>query len=330
LWISLRVGLSVSLSKRLWPGLFSSAAVSASSDIIGTCRQHMDAFALEVLEDAKSWNWPIVKRIEQSGNQGKTLVLNLLSCLIKESQAVGGTVLEQFWETIGKCDNKLKDNIKNVTAVPPGQASTTLFAWVIKEDVHLDPLFDMAAEYFAHLAVAFVNPGGPKSARHPQLSSVMVHDTDTLKCLATFAGEEARDLVLKHVNSLGNVANFESNTHGKYDELRWGIRKVTPPKYYCVIVPQTVSRIQAFFSSGTHWRSSPAFIAGIFWQTPPPGHSSASFGSWLGLTMSTFNLSSTHHNLHTTSNTLLGAYIGQNFKTETNALREMKGLNFDS
>lgn len=246
----------------------------------------MDAFALEVLEDAKSWNWPIVKRIEQSGNQGKTLVLNLLSCLIKESQAVGGTVLEQFWETIGKCDNKLKDNIKNVTAVPPGQASTTLFAWVIKEDVHLDPLFDMAAEYFAHLAVAFVNPGGPKSARHPQsvisyrcrrtdcsswlirrgsqseskkpsnafkrdgarcvmtgvvfdelptdndhFSPVLSHiipnsihgKTDTLKCLATFAGEEARDLVLKHVNSLGNVANFESNTHGKYDELRWGM-----------------------------------------------------------------------------------------------------------
>ena len=70
----------------------------------------MDEFALEVLEDAKSWNWPIVKRIQQSGNKGKALVPNLLSCLIKESQALGGTVLEQFWEAVGKCDNKLKEN----------------------------------------------------------------------------------------------------------------------------------------------------------------------------------------------------------------------------
>ena len=70
----------------------------------------MDLLALEVLEDAKSWNWPIVKRIQQSGNKDKALVPNLLSCLIKESQALGGTVLEQFWETVGKCDNKLKEN----------------------------------------------------------------------------------------------------------------------------------------------------------------------------------------------------------------------------
>jgi len=69
----------------------------------------MDAFALEVLEDAKSWNWPVVKRIQQ-GNQGKALVPSLLSCLIKESQVLGGTVLDQFWEAIGKCDKKLKDN----------------------------------------------------------------------------------------------------------------------------------------------------------------------------------------------------------------------------
>jgi hypothetical protein len=48
-----------------------------------SCHQLMDAFALEVLEDAKSWNWPIVKRTQQSGNQGKALVPNLLSCLIK-------------------------------------------------------------------------------------------------------------------------------------------------------------------------------------------------------------------------------------------------------
>jgi len=40
----------------------------------------MDAFTLEVLEDVKSWNWPIIKHIQQSGKQGKALVPNLLSC----------------------------------------------------------------------------------------------------------------------------------------------------------------------------------------------------------------------------------------------------------
>ncbi|EDR03339.1 uncharacterized protein LACBIDRAFT_295301 [Laccaria bicolor S238N-H82] len=261
--------------RRLLPNL--------SSSFIGTfCCQHMDAFALEVLEDAKSWNWPIVKRIEQSGNQGKPLLPNLLSCLIKESQALGGTVLEQFWETIGKCDNKLKDNIKTVTSVPPGQASTILFAGVNREDIRLGPLFDMAAEYFAHLAVAFVNPGGPESAdstpsstdellelankegfgkrnqealkrlafkrdgarcvmtgvtfdelptEDDNFSPVLTHlipnsihgKPDTLKCLATFAGEEARDLVLKQMNDIGNVANVQSDAYVKYDGLRWGI-----------------------------------------------------------------------------------------------------------
>jgi hypothetical protein len=29
---------------------------------------------------------------------------------IKEFQVLGGTVLDQFWETVGKCDDKLKDN----------------------------------------------------------------------------------------------------------------------------------------------------------------------------------------------------------------------------
>ena len=67
----------------------------------------MDAFTLKVLEDVKSWHWPILKCIQQGGNQGKALVPSLLSCLIKESQVLSGTVLDQFWEAVGKCNNKL-------------------------------------------------------------------------------------------------------------------------------------------------------------------------------------------------------------------------------
>ena len=69
--------------------------------------------ALEVLEDAKSWDWPVVRCIQKEGNQGgkfKALIPQLLSCLIKESQGFHGTVLNQFWETVGKCHDTLKEN----------------------------------------------------------------------------------------------------------------------------------------------------------------------------------------------------------------------------
>lgn len=62
-------------------------------------------------------------------------------------------MLDQFWESVRKCDDRLKDNIENVTSVPPGQASAMLFAGVNREDINLNPIFEMAAEYFTHLAV---------------------------------------------------------------------------------------------------------------------------------------------------------------------------------
>jgi len=73
----------------------------------------MEAFALEVLDDAKSWNWRSLRRLQQSGNQtGKfeAVSADFLYWLIKESQSLRGTVLCQFWETVGNCDNRLKDN----------------------------------------------------------------------------------------------------------------------------------------------------------------------------------------------------------------------------
>jgi hypothetical protein len=73
-------------------------------------------------------NWPIVKRIQQSGNQGKALVPSLLSCLIKESQALGGTVLDQFWEAVGKCDDKLKDNSGSNSSASECQGLTSIYS----------------------------------------------------------------------------------------------------------------------------------------------------------------------------------------------------------
>ncbi len=38
-----------------------------------------------------------------------------------------------------------------------------------------------------------------------------------------FAGTATRDLVLQHLNGLGNLMNIESNAHNAYDNLWWGI-----------------------------------------------------------------------------------------------------------
>ena len=38
-----------------------------------------------------------------------------------------------------------------------------------------------------------------------------------------FAGTATRDLVLRHLNDLGNVMNLQADAHSDYDTLLWGI-----------------------------------------------------------------------------------------------------------
>jgi hypothetical protein len=69
--------------------------------------------ALEILEDVKSWDWPITKHSQGSGNESgkyKAATPLLLSYLIKESQMLGGAMLDQFWIQVGSCHLKLKGN----------------------------------------------------------------------------------------------------------------------------------------------------------------------------------------------------------------------------
>src|ERR1700722_6780721 len=97
--------MSKGLNERL-PGNTRESDLTSNARILHSVSQLMDTAALEVLEDAKSWDWPV-------GNQGgkfNALIPQLLSCLIKESQGFHGTVLNQFWESVGKCHDKLKDN----------------------------------------------------------------------------------------------------------------------------------------------------------------------------------------------------------------------------
>jgi len=60
----------------------------------------------KVLELAHRKAYPTEwKSIQSSSSKFSVLFDNI----IKESQALGG-ILDQFWETVGKCNDKLKDN----------------------------------------------------------------------------------------------------------------------------------------------------------------------------------------------------------------------------
>ena len=69
--------------------------------------------ALAVLLDAKSWNWPITKCMQKSGNDKSTyqaVTAPLLYHLIVESHNLGGSVLNQFWHELGNCHPQLAQN----------------------------------------------------------------------------------------------------------------------------------------------------------------------------------------------------------------------------
>ena len=73
----------------------------------------MDQHALSLLESPELWDFPNVKRIQESGKQSgkfKAVTSKLLYYLISESEKFGGEVLTQFWNQLGECDGNLKEN----------------------------------------------------------------------------------------------------------------------------------------------------------------------------------------------------------------------------
>ncbi|KAH9979819.1 hypothetical protein BJV74DRAFT_887892 [Russula compacta] len=259
----------------------------------------MDQHALAVLEQEgqqedqeKLLNWSTTRRIPESGKQGGILASitpKLLYYLILESQKFGGGVLDQFWDQLGSCNSKLKENIEHLREknFESSQSTVkTLSRGLNPKKVDYGPMLKTAAEYFTHLVM---NPGGRRSGTGTEfsVSEIVNNETDellqqaneegdfgkrkqealkalsfrrdgiaclltgsgfqpfdpdgvrpalahivpdsahgkpdTLKCIAMFAGAITRDVVMNHLNSIGNVMNMELNAHGAYDNFKWGI-----------------------------------------------------------------------------------------------------------
>ncbi|KAF8330338.1 uncharacterized protein EI90DRAFT_2922141 [Cantharellus anzutake] len=215
----------------------------------------MDRHALAVMEAAESWDWPPTYRIRASGDRGsefKAIMPRLLSGFVAESQALGGTLVDRFWVVVGKCHPRLEENIKilrHAEFSSPLHSETVLFEGVDRETINFSPIFQMGAELFTHLCVAFMSPGSRKSGSGTPfpVNDLIEKDTDellqmaasegrgtgkqaalealpdTIKCIAMLAGTAVRDLVLEQLDDLGNLIHVESNAHAAYDDIYWGI-----------------------------------------------------------------------------------------------------------
>ncbi len=166
----------------------------------------MEMHALVILTAAESWNWPFTSGIQASGEisgKFKAIAPKLLSGVITESQALGGTLLDQFWVVVGQCHPRLAENsmsrlppnissssfpfpvttLQHMPFLSPNHSETLLFEGINRDSVNFDPIFKMAAEIFTHLGIAsescylspeelvnnmtyltsVMNPGGRKS-----------------------------------------------------------------------------------------------------------------------------------------------------------------------
>ncbi|KAI0005925.1 hypothetical protein BJV74DRAFT_792373 [Russula compacta] len=139
----------------------------------------MDQHALAILGKEKLRKWPITRRIQESGLQ------------VLESQKFGGGVLNQFWDQLGSCRPNLKENTHLQAAVESLQEEIlesaektfeVLFRGLTPEDVEYDLVLRVAAEYFTHLGVAFMNPGRLRSGAGSEfsVSEVIGKETDEL------------------------------------------------------------------------------------------------------------------------------------------------------
>ncbi|KAG5651621.1 hypothetical protein H0H81_008026 [Sphagnurus paluster] len=75
----------------------------------------MDKHALAVLDAAQSWNWPAPSCIGSSNDHTKAqefkeVCRRLLSCLVMESTKLGGTLVDHFWNEVGRCHPQLSEN----------------------------------------------------------------------------------------------------------------------------------------------------------------------------------------------------------------------------
>ncbi|KAF8573916.1 hypothetical protein K439DRAFT_1665638 [Ramaria rubella] len=126
--------------------------------------------AIALLSTAKMCGWKITSRLQASGEIGgkyQAITSELLSAAIIESNKLGGSLLDKFWENLAECDPRLEENVNlfksDPESIQPEMIVGALMQGLQSEEIDFSPVLNLAAEVFTHLGVAFMNPGGAKS-----------------------------------------------------------------------------------------------------------------------------------------------------------------------
>ncbi|RDB15278.1 hypothetical protein Hypma_004791 [Hypsizygus marmoreus] len=98
------------------------------------------------------------------GVTGRDMLLSskILSNAIIQSTAIGGTLLEHFWDRVRQCHPKFKENVdalQQTEAVSEDISSRILLDGVDQAKLNLKPIYDLAAETFTYLGLAVRNRG---------------------------------------------------------------------------------------------------------------------------------------------------------------------------
>ena len=135
----------------------------------------METHALAILKAAELWDRSLTHTSGSRSGKLRAITPKLLSCFIHESQALGGTLVDQFWDVFGRCHPKLAEN--SVSNVPPAlntrrylfisaktlkdtpffsmhHSEAVLFEGINRNSVDFDPIYQLAAELFTHLCIA--------------------------------------------------------------------------------------------------------------------------------------------------------------------------------
>ena len=139
----------------------------------------MDEHALAFLEVAQLWDWPPVRRIQQSGPQGHIYevdTMKLLSGFIDALRAYPDSLLvSHFWDKVEGLDSRLVRNgeivvvlltnhltsnflsvcsLRHHVPMSADETVSMLFKGINSLTIDFQPIFNMAAELFTHLGIA--------------------------------------------------------------------------------------------------------------------------------------------------------------------------------
>ena len=131
----------------------------------------MDTHALTLLRNEALWKKMGLTKSE-ANHPG--LVTSLLFHLISESQALGGSFLDEFWLNLGKCHPRLPERstsllfihsclltplhlVGELNAAPEliseNDVSVVLFNGISAINFNIEPIFSLAGEFFTHLGL---------------------------------------------------------------------------------------------------------------------------------------------------------------------------------